>query len=620
METVLDLVHQASALAPDKPAFVDVEQRTINWSDLQEHIQRLGGELRRRGVGPDDRVALVLPDGPMMAVAFLGVASCCACAPLNPNYKERDFAFYIGDLKPKAVMLPESMDSPVESVAAEHNIPVWRMSCSTDETTFSIHLEDGSDEAGKIPEMAKPDAVALILHTSGTTSRPKMVPLSQRNLATSAANIAKILGLTPSDRGLMVMPLFHIHGLIGALLSSICAGASVICAPGFDGEQFLNWARAGKATWYSAVPTMHQAILTRALEFPEETRDIHFRLIRSSSASLPPKVFADLEAQWQAPVIESYGMTEATHQMTSNPMPPGVQKPGSVGVPAGPEVAVLDESGKPLPAGKTGAIVIRGASVTQGYANNEAANKEAFVNGWFHTGDQGYFDGDGYLFLTGRLKEMVNRGGENIAPREIDEALLEHPAVAQATAFAVPHESLGEDLAAAVVLKSGQSIDENALREFLAEKVADFKVPSRIVFVQQIPKGPTGKLQRIGLHEKLADALTVEFAKAETRSETLVADAYKEVIGLELVGMNDNFFFLGGDSLKAMRVVARINQSTGQSFPVSAVFRFPTPRSLAAEVDKAMENGDDDLDALVDKLSKLPPEEVARLLEESENS
>jgi acyl-CoA synthetase (AMP-forming)/AMP-acid ligase II len=417
------------------------------------------------------------------------------------------------------------------------------------------------------------------------------------------------------------MPLFHIHGLIGALLSSVCAGASVICAPGFDGEQFLNWARAGKATWYSAVPTMHQAILTRALEFPEETRDIHFRLIRSSSASLPPKVFADLEAQWQAPVIESYGMTEATHQMTSNPMPPGVQKPGSVGVPAGPEVAVLDESGKPLPAGKTGAIVIRGASVTQGYANNEAANKEAFVNGWFHTGDQGYFDEDGYLFLTGRLKEMVNRGGENIAPREIDEALLEHPAVAQATAFAVPHESLGEDLAAAVVLKSGQSVDESALRELPCRKGCRLQgaLPDCICSANT-ERGQQENFNASALHEKLADALTVEFAKAETRSETLVADAYKEVIGLELVGMNDNFFFLGGDSLKAMRVVARINQSTGQSFPVSAVFRFPTPRSLAAEVDKAMENGDDDLDALVDELSKLPPEEVARLLEESENS
>jgi acyl-CoA synthetase (AMP-forming)/AMP-acid ligase II/acyl carrier protein len=620
METVFELIKSSADAGADRPALLDVEKRVLSWRQLDVNVCDLIAGLRGRGIGSSDRVALVLPDGPMMAVAFLAVSSACACAPLNPNYRERDFDFYIGDLRPKAVILPLGATSPVESVAAANGVPVWRMMCVPEGGSFVCRLEGAGDASPGVSEAAKPDDTALILHTSGTTSRPKMVLLSQRNLATSAGSIADTLGLTAADRGLAIMPLFHIHGLIGALLASVRAGASVICAPGFDGEQFFNWARDLQATWYSAVPTMHQAILSRAREFPQETAGVNFRLIRSSSASLPPKVFADLEAQWQAPVIESYGMTEATHQMTSNPMPPARQKPGSVGLPAGPEVAVLDESGKPLPTGRTGAIVIRGASVTNGYANNEKANTEAFVDGWFHTGDQGYFDEDGYLFLTGRLKEMVNRGGENIAPREVDEALLEHPAVAQATAFAVPHESLGEDLAAAVVLKTGQSVGESELRNFLAENIADFKVPSRIVFVDQIPKGPTGKLQRIGLHEKLADYLTVDYVEAETELETVVADIYREVIGLERVGMNDNFFFLGGDSLKAMRVISRINQATGQHLPVSAVFRFPSPRSLAAELRQSSDPGDDDLDVLVDELSKLSPEEVARLLEESENS
>jgi acyl-CoA synthetase (AMP-forming)/AMP-acid ligase II len=619
METVFELIRTSAANASDDPALLDVEARVMTWGQLEKQVRSLGTELRGRGVNSGDRIALVLPDGPMMAVAFLAVSSACACAPLNPNYKERDFDFYIGDLKPKAVILPAGASSPVEAVAAAHGIPVWRMGCETAGETFSCLLEGENRASGEPVEASDPEDIALILHTSGTTSRPKMVPLSQRNLATSARNIVDTLGLTAADRGLVIMPLFHIHGLIGALLSSVRAGASIICTPGFDGEQFFKWARDLKATWYSAVPTMHQAILSRAREFPQETEGVHFRLIRSSSASLPPKVFADLEAQWQAPVIESYGMTEATHQMTSNPMPPARQKPGSVGLPAGPEVAVVDTDGKPLPAGQTGAIVIRGGNVTGGYANNEEANKEAFVNGWFHTGDQGYFDEDGYLFLTGRLKEMVNRGGENIAPREVDEALLEHPAVAQATAFAVPHESLGEDLAAAVVLRPGQSVEESELRNFIAEKVADFKVPSRIVFVDQIPKGPTGKLQRIGLHEKLADVLKIDYAEAESRTETIVAETYREVLGLERVGMNDNFFFLGGDSLKAMRMISRINQATGHSLPVSAIFRFPSPRSLAAEIDAA-DGHDDDLDDLVDELSKLSPEEVARLLEESGNT
>jgi acyl-CoA synthetase (AMP-forming)/AMP-acid ligase II len=619
METVFELIQSSAAAAPDQAALLDVEARVMTWQQLHEHVCVLGAELRGRGVGSSDRVALVLPDGPMMAVAFLAVSSACACAPLNPNYRERDFDFYIGDLKPKAVILPVGAISPVEPVATAHGIPVWRMACEPERDSFTCRLEGAGDACPAGSEVAKPEDIALILHTSGTTSRPKMVPLSQRNLATSASNIADTLGLTPADRGLAIMPLFHIHGLIGALLSSVKAGASVICAPGFDGEQFFNWARDLKATWYSAVPTMHQAILSRAREVPQETEGVHFRLIRSSSASLPPKVFADLEAQWRAPVIESYGMTEATHQMTSNPMPPARQKPGSVGLPAGPDVAVVDANGKPLPAGQTGAIVIRGSSVTSGYANNKEANKEAFVDGWFHTGDQGYFDEDGYLFLTGRLKEMVNRGGENIAPREVDEALLEHPAVAQATAFAVPHESLGEDLAAAVVLKPGQVAEESELRNFLAENIADFKVPSRIVFVDQIPKGPTGKLQRIGLHEKLADVLKVDYAEPETKTEMIVAETYRKILGLERVGMNDNFFFLGGDSLKAMSMVSRINQATGHSQPVSAIFRFPSPRSLAEEIDR-MDGHDDDLDKLVDQLSKLSPEEVARLLEESENS
>jgi acyl-CoA synthetase (AMP-forming)/AMP-acid ligase II len=345
--------------------------------------------------------------------------------------------------------------------------------------------------------------VALVLHTSGTTSRPKIVPLTQRNVCASAMNVAQSIALARADRCLNIMPLFHIHGLIAAVLASAQAGASVHCTSGFDALQFFRWLEEVRPTWYTGVPTMHQAILGRATRNEAIIRSARLRLVRSSSASLPPQVMAELEKTFGAPVIEAYGMTEAAHQMASNPLPPRPRKPGSVGLPAGPDVAVMDEAGKLLPADAIGEIVIRGANVTPGYKNNAQANAAAFTNGWFRTGDQGVMDADGYFRLTGRLKEIINRGGEKISPREVDEVLLDHPAVAQVVTFAVPHAKLGEEVAACIVLADGAAADEKSIRAFAAERLADFKVPRTVVFVAEIPKGATGKLQRIGLAEKL---------------------------------------------------------------------------------------------------------------------
>jgi acyl-CoA synthetase (AMP-forming)/AMP-acid ligase II len=230
---------------------------------------------------------------------------------------------------------------------------------------------------------------------------------------------------------------------------------------------------------------------------------VQLRLVRSSSAALAPQVMARLEAVFRAPVIEAYGMTEAAHQMASNPLPPRQRKPGSVGVAAGPEVAIMDPAGRLLAAGETGEVVIRGDNVTSGYLANPQANAAAFSEGWLRTGDQGWMDEDGYLRLTGRLKEIINRGGEKISPREVDEALLDHPAVAQVVTFALPDEKLGEEVAAAIVLRDGAAATEAEIRDFARARLAAFKVPRRVVFVPEIPKGPTGKMQRIGLAEKL---------------------------------------------------------------------------------------------------------------------
>jgi oxalate---CoA ligase len=351
--------------------------------------------------------------------------------------------------------------------------------------------------------MAGAEDVALVLHTSGTTSRPKIVPLRHINVTASAYHVGRSLALAPDDACLNIMPLFHIHGLIAAVLSSLAAGGSVCCTPGFNAFRFFSWFDEARPTWYTAVPTMHQALLPLAARNAEIIARGRLRLIRSSSASLPPQVMAALEEAFGVPVLESYGMTEAAHQMASNPLPPRPHYPGSVGVAAGPEIAIMDDDGDLLAPGKLGEVVIRGRNVTAGYESNPEANARAFTHGWFRTGDQGFLDEDGYLRLTGRLKEIINRGGEKISPLEVDTVLMDHPAVQQVVTFGIPHDKLGEEVGAAVVLREGHALDEHGLREFAGERLAPFKVPRRVVFLSEIPKGATGKLQRIGLAGKL---------------------------------------------------------------------------------------------------------------------
>ena len=481
------------------------DRRPLTFDGLRALVGRTVHSLNVRGIGRNDRVAIVLPNGPEMAAAFLAIGAGATTAPLNPAYREPEFEFYLADLGARALLVERGSTSDAVGVAEGLGIEVLEAEVAADAPAGDFNLAGGTDNKGgpESPGLASPDDVALVLHTSGTTSRPKIVPLLHRNVCASAENIRQTLALTPHDRCLNVMPLFHIHGLMAAVLSSLSAGASIFCTPGFNALRFFGWVAEADPTWYTAVPTMHQAILSRA----ERNRDViegaRIRFVRSSSSSLPPQVMAELEKAFGAPVIESYGMTEASHQMTSNPLPPRPRKPGTVGVPAGPEVAVMDVAGKLLPVGSVGEIVIRGPSVTGAYENNPEANRTSFADGWFRTGDQGVMDEEGYLTITGRLKEIINRGGEKISPREVDEVLMDHPSVQQVVTFAVPHKKLGEDVAVAVVLREGGEATAGELKAFAADRLAGFKVPRTVLLVDEIPKGATGKLQRIGLAEKL---------------------------------------------------------------------------------------------------------------------
>ena len=498
----------------ERPAIAAPGRESLDFAGLRRHVESTIGALNGFGIGRNDRMAIVLPNGPEMASAFVSVACAATAAPLNPAYRQPEYAFYLSALSAKALILEAGSDSPARVAAADLGIPVLELHADSEAPAGTFELvpegagENGSAGGNSAGDglrggLAEAGDIALILHTSGTTSRPKIVPLSHQNVCASAANIQRTLELSAADRCLNVMPLFHIHGLMAAVLAPLGVGGSIFCSPGFNVLRFYSWLDEARPTYYTAVPTMHQAILARAPRNREAIERAALRFIRSASASLPPQVMAELEETFGAPVVEAYAMTEAAHQMTCNPLPPAARKPGTVGIAAGPEVSVMDEAGAHLPAGEVGEIVIRGANVSDGYENNPTANAEAFTDGWFRTGDQGRMDAEGYVTITGRLKEIINRGGEKISPREVDEAILDHPAVRQVVAFAMPHPKLGEEVVAAAVLREGMEATPREIQAFAAERLADFKVPRKILLMDDIPKGPTGKLQRIGMAEKL---------------------------------------------------------------------------------------------------------------------
>ncbi len=478
----------------------------LTFKALRALVDRTVADLNAHGLGRGDRVAIVLPNGPEMAAAFIAVAAGTTSAPLNPTYKADEFEFYMLDLKAKLLVVAEGSTSPAIGVAEKLGLPIAHLHATPEDGAGSFTLAFPAGDAAKAANAgpAQPDDIALVLHTSGTTSRPKIVPLKQSNVCASARNIRASLAFTKEDRALNIMPLFHIHGLIAGVLAPLSAGGQVSCAPGYSASKFFGWMEEVEPTWFTAVPTMHQDILGKAKDNAAIVEGNKLRFIRSCSSSLPPQVMKAVEETFKAPVLEAYGMTEAAHQMASNPLPPKPHFPGSVGVATGPEIAIVDEDGEPLPPGETGEIVIRGDNVMSGYENNEKANAEAFTkHGWFRTGDQGTLTPEGYLSLTGRLKEIIIRGGEKISPREVDEVLMDHPAVRQCVTFAMPHDRLGEDVAAVVVLREGAEADEASIRNHAGIHLAKFKVPAKILFMDEIPKGATGKLQRIGLAQKL---------------------------------------------------------------------------------------------------------------------
>jgi acyl-CoA synthetase (AMP-forming)/AMP-acid ligase II/acyl carrier protein len=567
----------------------------LTYGRLYRHVAEMEGRLRTMGIGRRDRVVLVLPNGPEMALAFLTVAASTVCAPLNPAYEAEELERCFADLRPRALITQAGFDAAARLAARSHNVPVIELSAAVDGEAGLFTLT-GERGRAHCDEPVSPGSMALLLPTSGTTSRPKLVPLTHFNICTSAYASVAATALGEADRCLSVLPLYYGLGLNGTVLASLAAGASVVCTPGCDVTRFFAWLTDFRPTWCAAVPTMLQAILAHARLTGERGVDCPLRFIRTATAPLPRPVFTELEQIFEAPVINFYGMTETSSApIAISPLPPRRRKPGSVGMPFWLDVAIMGEGGAFLPRGETGQVAVRGASVMSGYDGAPLANQAAFAGDWFKTGDNGFFDDNGYLFLVGRSQEFINRGGEKIAPQEIDDVLLEHPAVAEAVTFAVPHPTLGEEVAAAVVLRPHAVATPRDIRQFAIGRIADFKIPRQVVVATELPKGPTGKLQRIGLAAKLGFAnhgrVTQPFVAPSTPVEKVLAGIWAEVLQVERVGVNDDFFALGGDSLLATHFLVHLHEAMHIEVEASSLFEASTVGDMARHIETLIQAG-----------------------------
>lgn len=601
-QTIHMMVRGWAECTPDAVAIVAPGRRPLRYGELSEHIERQVDRLNQLGVGRGDRMATVLPDGPEMAVAFLAIASGATCVPLNPGYTANDIDLILGEVGARSIVLMAGSDSPARPVAAARHIPVIELVPDLEAAAGKFTLVGTSKGAPNLTGLANVDDIPLVLHTSGTTSRPKRVAYTHAQLAAYEESYRSTLDLTQEDRCLNFMPMVHTHGLVAPILPSLMVGGAAVFPPGFLAASFFQWLEELRPTWYTAAPTFHRAILSRAEAARDIIRRSQLRLIRSSSATLPLPLLAEMESVFGVPVIEAYGMTESPIQITSNPLPPRVRKPGSVGLPAGPEVRIMDEAGDLLPPNQIGEIVLRGPHVLRGYDGDPRATAAAFRNGWFRTGDLGHFDEDGYLFLDGRLTEIINRGGEKMSPREVDEALMAHPSVAQALAFSVPDSRLGQEVYAAVVLRPGVKASPDELRRFAAIRLTSSKVPARVYLVDEMPLGPTGKPQRSGLAEKLVGAQSGGrdpergsfFLAPRTSLEEALAAVWREVLGVEKVSIRDRFMELGGDSLVATMLVSRIRSAMQVELSLIDFFDASTIEEQARIIERMRLRDDED--------------------------
>jgi oxalate---CoA ligase len=597
-ESVFDVIRVAAEERPEAVALAAPGRSDLSYQRLWRRIEETVAELKDFGLGEGSCIATALPDGPEAAVALLSIASYSACTPISPALQPGELECILRILGPRAILVARG--GTAARVANSLGITVIEVSPTADggeagAFRMSVRFK-GRVSAGNLRHNA-----ALILPTSGTTSRPKLVMHTQRSLYWATRYLGDALHLSPDDRCLNLAPLPYSLGMTGGLLASIGNGGSTVCLNGFRLRDFFSWLDQFQPTWYAAVPAIHESIVDAAGDHQQVVARSRLRFVRSAGARLSPLLKEEMQRVMRCPLIEAYGMSEVP-PITMDPLPPARRKAGSAGIAAGTIIQVSDEAGNSLPSGETGEILVRGLNVAQGYWNNPAANREGFINGWFRTGDLGYVDEDGFLFLTGRIKELINRGGEKIPPSEVDQALMEHAAVARAITFPVPDDKLGQEVGSAVILRENMSASVGDLQAFVASRLSPYKVPRYLVFVREFPLGPTGKVSRAKLGQSLGpelaagrlSALSCETlpwrttAPAAGLHERLIAPIWARVLGIEeaSVGVHDNFFDCGGDSIRGAELLAEVSVALGlETPPPSILLIAPTLAALARVID-----------------------------------
>ena len=584
-----DILTYYGQSAPDREAILAAGRSPVTYAELWARTKDTVDVLRGLNIGPSERVAVVLPNGPDAALAIVMVAAGSVCVPLNPGYTARECHHHFRELAIGALLTHPGISSASRDAATALGSPIIDLISQPNESSGAFRLEAAGARNVKPCDGGPESGDAFILLTSGTASLPKGVPLTHAAACRSGHNVGSTLALEPRDRLLNVLPLFHVHGLVSGLLAALSSGSSVVCTSGFDPSKFFDDLRGFSPTWYTAVPAIHLAVLSAARADAVRVKPCSLRVIRSASSTLPAVVSNGLEELFGVPVVDTYGMTEAASQIAANPL--DRRKPGSVGQQAGSEIRITNEEGRPLPPGGRGEITLRGPTITSGYINDPAATKAAFRDGWLRTGDLGYLDDDGYLFIVGRIKDIINRGGQKIAPVEVEQVLLSHSDVVEAAVFSIPHPRLGEDIAAAVVLNGDAKATVHSIRDFTAKRLARFKVPSFIRIVSEIPKGPAGKIKRSEVAAALA--ITLPTANGDRAAKTIapisevewrVATIVAELLEVDQLGRDEDILALGADSIAIMRILARLRDRFGTELSFKDVLDSPTIAGLTARL------------------------------------
>jgi acyl-CoA synthetase (AMP-forming)/AMP-acid ligase II len=573
--TILDVLAAQQARRGPAPAILAPGRDPLSYAALYHQIDRIGTILTTMGLGRHSRIALSLADGPEGAVTMLATMIWATAAPLGATLDADTYADLLARLRIDAVMVQDGAQSPLARAASALRVRLVHVSSHAGDAAGVVRLSSAAVRAPAVGVPPKPGDVAVLMQTSGTTARPKIVPVTHAQLMWSARQQP----IDERDRYLAMGSLFSSTGLMSALLVPLMTGASTVIAGAYDGARFVDWLDQFKPTYLSANPTVLASMLD-ALAQRELAAPRSLRFVRSGSNALPAAVQHRLESALGIPVIQGYGMTETGH-IAQNPLPPRERRTGSVGIAMGTEVMILRDDKEASPGDVIGEILVRGPSVMRGYEGDAEANQLAFCDGWFRTGDLGWIDGDGYLFITGRLRELINRGGVKVSPSEVDLAFMQHPAVREAATFAVPHPSLGEDVVTAIVLHEPGSTSVQALRAYALKHLLPFKVPSSVVLVDEIPRNSMGKVSRGALRDRLADDLRTDYVAPRNDEEALVAAIFAELFDLPRVGAFDHYFRLGGDSLQAEQVLARVVDRCGVEIEMSVLFESPTVAEFA---------------------------------------